>query len=320
MDNSKTTIPVFFTIDDGYAPYLGVAIKSMIENASPDYNYKINVIQEGLSDDYRNKIEKMETENAKIEFFEMKRELDIGEDFDGHKLRADYFTLTIYYRLFIPEMFPEYDKVIYIDSDVAVPGDISKLYNEDLGDNLVGACPDSSIQHIPELVTYTTDAVGMNPGEYVNSGILLMNTKKMRDVKMDEHFMGLLQKYQFDTVAPDQDYLNAMCNGKIKYLSDVYDIMPVEGAEDRDDAIIIHYNLFSKPWLFDDIQYEDIFWNYAKMTDFYNDLKEIKENYSDEQKEHDMQSMGNLVSRAVMITGQDLTFKNIQDQEGTVRL
>ena len=223
----KTLIPIFFTIDDGYAPYLGVAIKSLIDNASKDYRYRIHIIQEGLTDKYKGYLADMATDDCEIEFCEMRRELDIGSDFDGHKLRADYFTLTIYYRLFIPEMFPEYDKVIYIDSDVVVPGDISELYNEDLGDNLVGACTDTSILHIPPLVEYTKEAVGMKPGEYCNSGILLMNAKNMRKVRMDEHFLALLNKYQFDTVAPDQDYLNAMCNGKIKHLSDRYDVMPV---------------------------------------------------------------------------------------------
>ena len=316
----KTLIPIFFTIDDGYAPYLGVAIKSLIENASKDYRYRIHIIQEGLTDKYKGYLADMATEDCEIEFCEMRRELDIGSDFDGHKLRADYFTLTIYYRLFIPEMFPEYDKVIYIDSDVVVPGDISELYNEELGDNLVGACTDTSILHIPPLVEYTRDAVGMKTGEYCNSGILLMNAKKMREVRMDEHFLALLNKYQFDTVAPDQDYLNAMCNGQIKHLSDRYDVMPVEDAEDKEDIVIIHYNLFSKPWLFDNIQYGDIFWEYAKKTEFYEDLKEIKNTYTEEQKAHDMASMENLVTRATMITGQDKTFKKVQDEEGVVRL
>ncbi len=316
----KTLIPIFFTIDDGYAPYLGVAIKSLIDNASKDYKYRIHVIQEGISDKYRSYIEEMATDDVEIVINEMERELNIGSDFDGHKLRADYFTLTIYYRLFIPEMFPEYDKVIYIDSDCVVPEDISELYNEDLGDNLVGACVDTSILHIQPLVDYTEKAVGMDPGKYVNSGILLMNSKKMREVKMDEHFLGLLQKYQFDTVAPDQDYLNAMCNGKIKYLSDKYDVMPVEGAEDREDATIIHYNLFSKPWLFDGIQYADTFWKYAEQTKFIDDIKSGKENYTEEQKAHDMASMENLVNRAIMITGKDLTFRKVQEEEGTIRL
>ena len=91
----KELIPIFFTIDDGYAPYLGVAIKSLIDNASKDYKYRIHVIQEGLTDKYRSYIEEMATEDCEIEFHEMERELNIGSDFDGHKLRADYFTVFL---------------------------------------------------------------------------------------------------------------------------------------------------------------------------------------------------------------------------------
>lgn len=47
-------------------------------------------------------------------------------------LRCDFFTLTIYFRLFLAQMFPQYDKGIYLDSDIVVPGDISQLYQTPL--------------------------------------------------------------------------------------------------------------------------------------------------------------------------------------------
>ena len=62
----------------------------------------------------------------------MDKRLECITDKMGTRLRADFFTLTIFFRLFIPEMFKEYDKCIYLDSDIVVPGDISKLYNVDL--------------------------------------------------------------------------------------------------------------------------------------------------------------------------------------------
>ena len=57
-----------------------------------------------------------------------------------NRLRADYFTPTIFFRLFIPSMFPEYSKGIYLDSDIVVLGDISKLYRVDIENYLLGAC------------------------------------------------------------------------------------------------------------------------------------------------------------------------------------
>ena len=125
----KEEIPIFFTVDNSYVPYLSCAIKSIIENSSNNYNYKIFVLYEGLTEENIKKISKLQNENTKIEFKEMKKGLEAITDRVENRLRCDYFTLTIYFRIFIPEMFPEYDKGIYIDSDIIVLGDISNLYN-----------------------------------------------------------------------------------------------------------------------------------------------------------------------------------------------
>ncbi len=59
-----------------------------------------------------------------------------------------------------------------------------------------------------------------------------MNLKKMRETEFSKKFLTLLSTYHFDSVAPDQDYLNAMCNGKILYLNEEWDAMPAEGKEE----------------------------------------------------------------------------------------
>jgi len=58
------------------------------------------------------------------------------------------------------------------------------------------------------------NAIGVDRDKYVNSGIMVMNLKKLREVKLEEHFMHLLNTYHFNCIAPDQDYLNAMCKGQ----------------------------------------------------------------------------------------------------------
>ena len=197
----------------------------------------------------------LETKNLRIRFVSMDKGLESITDRKENKLRCDYFTLTIYYRLFIPEMFPEYDKGIYIDSDVVIEGDISKLYNMDLGDNTIGACMDNSIKDIEPLVKYVQGAVGVKMEEYINSGMLLMNIEEMRKRKFSAKFLELLNKYHFDSVAPDQDYINAICNGKIKYLNEEWDAMPNDQRKELENPKIIHYNLLFKPWCYDNIQY-----------------------------------------------------------------
>lgn len=251
--NRKKEIPIFFTIDESYVPYVSVAIKSITENALKNYNYKIIVLHQEVSEESIKKISSLEKEGFEIKFIYMKDGMESITDRVENRLRCDYFTLTIYFRLFIPEMFPEYDKGIYIDSDVVVPGDISKLYNINLGEKNVGACQDKSVVEVPELASYMEQAVGVDKYQYVNSGVLLMNLKKMREAQFSKKFLDLLNKYHFDSIAPDQDYLNAMCNGKILYLDESWDAMPTEGKEELENPNLIHYNLFQKPWCYDNI-------------------------------------------------------------------
>lgn len=310
----KKVIPVFFTADDGYAPFLSVAIHSLAENASKEYDYKIIVLHEQMSLENQNKIMSMGNENVSIVFKEMKQGLESITDCKSNRLRCDYFTLTIYFRLFIPTMFPEYDKGIYIDSDIVVPGDISKMYEIDLGDNLIGACRDLSIQNIPELCQYMDHGVGVGCDKYINSGVLLMNMKKLREVEIEKEFLRLLNKYHFDTVAPDQDYLNAMCYGKITYLDNCWDVMPCDDTPEVENPMLIHYNLFSKPWCYDGVQYESYFWKYANETPFIKEILKYKAEYSKEQKQSDKKCLDDIVRHSGEIAEAEENFYTVYKQ------
>ena len=162
--------------------------------------------------------------------------------------------------------------------------------------------------------------MGVDRHSYINSGVLLMNLKKLREAGLDTHFLSLLNTYHFDCIAPDQDYLNAMCYGKIHYLSDVWDTMPAEDKPEIEDVKIIHYNLFSKPWCYDGIQYGDVFWEYAKDSVYLEEIKAYKDNYSPEQKESDSKCLGLLVDRGVQIANSDVTFKRVFESGEKVRL
>ncbi len=313
-------IPIFFTIDDGYAPFLAVALNSAIKNANPSNKYKAIVLHQGLNDSNMTKLKALETDFFEIELTPMKANFEALDDRMSNRLRCDYFTLTIYFRLFIPAMFPQYDKGIYIDSDVVLKGDIADLFNIDIGDNLMGACNDLSIADIPPLVAYTEKAVGVKKTEYINSGVLLMNLKKMRKCDLEGHFLNLLNTYHLDSIAPDQDYLNAMCNGKIYYLGAEWDAMPNETKPPLKNPSIIHYNLFSKPWCYDGIQYADEFWQYAEDSGYINEIKAYKAAYSDEQKKADSECLELLVRRGLEIPKNAITFKKLHQEGVRIRL
>lgn len=321
MKQEKTGIPVFFTIDDGYAPYAGVAIASLLENASKDYDYKIHIVHQGLSGENKRKLASLADGHSEILFTEMADTLKTITDREENRLRCDYFTLTIYFRIFLSDMFPEYDKGIYLDSDIVVPGDISEMYQVELGEEfIVGACTDYSIQNIPQLVRYMEQGIGVKRMEYINSGVLVMNMKEMRAQALASRFLELLNTYHVDSLAPDQDYINAMCHGKIAYLKQCWDVMPEKGSPDFTEPKLIHYNLFDKPWCYDGVQYEEYFWRYAEKSVFYPEILTHKENYSEEQKRRDEEKLAALIEKADRSPDHDVTFRKLYERGIQVRL
>ena len=313
-------IPIFFTIDDAYAPFLSVALNSAVKNSSSNRNYKAIVLYQELNEENRKKLESLATDNFEISFVPMCEGLESITNRMSNRLRCDYFTLTIYFRLFIPAMFPQYDKAIYIDSDVVLLSDIAELYDTEIGENLIGACPDFSVADVPPLCNYMENAVGVPKDKYINSGVLLMNLKRLREKEIDKHFLNLLNTFHFDSIAPDQDYLNALCSGNIYYLPECWDTMPNNNKPPLKDARLIHYNLFSKPWCYDGIQYGDYFWHYALDSGYLPEIKAYKAGYTDEQKESDSKCLGLLVERGEAITHMDITFKKMFESGVKIRL
>lgn len=318
--NTKPIIPIFFTIDESYAPWLSVALLTMKENASKTYQYDVHVVYHEMSEDTIGRLSAIADDDFSIQFTPMPETLSqIGEWKSANKLRADYFTLTIFIRLFLPDLFPQYDKAIYLDSDICVPGDISKMYEIDLGDNYLGVINDYSIAGVPDLVRYVEDAIGVDHTRYFNSGILLMNFREMREHHLTERFLDLMARYHFDTIAPDQDYLNAMCKDKVVYLDRVWDSMPCELPEFTDPQII-HYNLFDKPWCYDNVKYEKYFWDAARRSNFYDEIVEYKNSYSSEQKEKDKESQTALIMNANKILDEPVTMKTVFESGQEARL
>ena len=135
-------IPIFFSTDDNYIQFLDIAIKSLIENASKEYKYRIIVLNTGLNEDNVSKVMQNEKEGFKIDF------IDISEELEKIKSRLKnvyHFSVVTYYRIFISSLFPQYDKVLYLDCDLVVLGDVSELYHIDLGDNILGAASEQFV-------------------------------------------------------------------------------------------------------------------------------------------------------------------------------
>ena len=151
----KPVIPIFYACDDFFVKYMIVSLRSMIENASKDRSYHIYVLHTNISEEMKQKMYDLQNENFEVSFEDVTEYLK--HIADRLPIRH-YYTKTTYFRLFIAEMFPQYQKAIYIDSDTVVQGDISKLY--DIIGNTAGRANTDNCLHIiksKQLIRINTD-------------------------------------------------------------------------------------------------------------------------------------------------------------------
>ena len=285
MQDGLEIIPIFFAVDNGYIPFLAVTLQSLIDNSSDKYHYSIKVLHVNVTSENKNAILKYQRKNVDIEFVDLTYYLEKVKD----KLYTrDYFTATTYFRLFISDLYPHYNKAIYLDCDIVVLGDIAELYNTDLGNNLVAAAPDDIIQCNEEFQEYVEKVVGVSDyRRYFNAGVLVMNLDQLRKFKFQEKFLYLLSTVKFAAIQ-DQDYLNRLCKGRVKLVSVGWNRMPMSTIRiNPDDIKLIHYNYVYKPWHYDNIIYQDYFWKYAEKTEFIDFIRKIKSEYTEEQKFED---------------------------------
>ena len=294
-------VPVFLTINNAYAPYAAAAIHSLTQHANPKRYYRVIILHDGLSLINRIRLRSLVTRNVALQFRKMTHNLYlraiVAYCTRRQKGAGDFFSSAVYYyRAFIPMLFPIYKKAVYIDSDTILRGDIGELFDVELDEKAVAAMVDPKVSAIPEFRDYVDKAVGVSHEEYVNSGVQVMNLKKMRKIKYLGTMIDLIQEYNADLVAPDQDYLNVILQGDIVFLD------PKWNAEPREDlprgTKLVHFNLFNKPWHYKNVPCERIFWNAAKGTGFYGDLKRQQVAFDEEKQKADHEKVDLLIKKA----------------------
>lgn len=297
-------IPIFFSTDDNYIPYLDTAVASLIDNASMEYSYRIVVLNTGLSAENVELVKRNQRPGFTIDF------VDISKELGGIKAKFKnvyHFSIVTYYRLFIASLFPQYDKIVYLDCDLIVLGDISELYNMEMGDNILGGAPERFVQTTAEFRKYARVAVGVDPDGYINAGVLLMNLKAFRENGIEEKFVKLITEFDFDLLDPDQAYLNYLCDGRIMPLENGWNKEPL--PEDCDGKKnIVHYALYKKPWQYDDVIDGEYFWRYADASPFYQAICQRKESFSDEDRAKKDEMAREILTHAIEIVKSDETF------------
>ncbi|MBQ4617381.1 MAG: 1-acyl-sn-glycerol-3-phosphate acyltransferase [Clostridia bacterium] len=305
MDNQ--TIHVFYACDDNFVKFTIVSLHSMIENASKDRRYHAHVLHTDISPAWQEKVLALKTDNWEITFDDV---TDYLASIAERLPIRDYYSKTTYFRLFIAEMFPELTKALYIDSDTVVRGDISKLYDTEIYDAYVGACHEQAMVQVDGYGTYAEKVVGVSRYNFFNAGILLINCEQFRLKYVLDKFIQILHTYDF-VVTQDEDYLNLICKDHVFWLdqrwnTEVFGNIPYPIEE----AHILHYIMTSKPWHYADCRHGEFFWDAAKKTCVYDDIRAILDAYTDEERERDRVSCDKLLQLAIDETNREDNYLN----------
>ncbi len=288
-------IPVFLGFDERFAKYASVALISALAHVNPSRQYRFFVLHTDITKETMNSLLSLQKPNAKISFVNV--EADIASIIHRLPIR-DYYSPSTYFRFLIASKFKDFDKALYIDSDTAVVADLAKMFDIDLGSNLVGAVKEG-IMFVPECGDYVERVLGVSRNRYFNAGILSINCKAWRKEDILGQFIDLVHFYTF-SVAQDQDYLNVICKDRVKYLGRQWNIQTLKTWQISErNQCIIHYSFAAKPWHDPCCPYVSVFWKYASMSPFYFQIKKEFASVTNEQLEKE-RNVGESVIKACL--------------------
>ena len=265
----SNVIPIVFATNDRYFAYLSVAIESLKRNANKNYFYDIYVFNSGLPDQNKYKLILCNEDNFHIRF------IDVSDLIQNSTLyERSYFSIEMYYRLLIPEILRQYEKILYLDCDIVVLSDISELYKYEIGNNILAVVGDRVTS--PGQKDYVNNAIKVGEDNYFNSGVLLINSNQFLNNNIKNICFNILQKFK-KLSCPDQDALNIACKGKVMYLPETWNFQNGRASytvKDRYEKVlnIIHYTSAKKPWNTKELLLSEYFWYYARKTMFYEDI------------------------------------------------
>lgn len=289
---TKPIVPVAFAADDNYVPMLTTTMVSMLENASKDRHYDITVLTSDISGANRKIIADTVGSygDASLRF------VDAAPYIEDRKLSTNnaHISNETYYRFLVQELLPFYNKVLYLDSDLIVTGDVAELFDTDVTDSLLAVTRDIDFLgnlNMPDgrRMKYAQDVMHMkDPYDYFQAGVLLLSTAAMRATMSTDQWLA--EAGNTDYIYNDQDVLNSVCEGRVRYLDQRWNVMincdnrfenffsyaPADVYNDfmraYSDPCITHYAGFQKPWNMVRCDCAQLYWSYARLTPYYEEL------------------------------------------------
>ena len=289
-NNDTNCVHVAVSVDNKFLYPCIIFITSLLENRNPTTYYNIYLLTSPNNIfDYKDKI------NSLINKYEKKfiniSYLNMNDDFKG-SITGTHVSIATYYKIALPSLLPNLDRVIYCDADIISFKDLSQMYNLELKDDIYMRGRIDNSHLLKEL-----RRIGVITDRYMNAGILLMNLKSMRKNKVEQKIRIFIKSHYLDH--HDQTAINGVCHKN-------WDLLPLEYSsyffrnytnfvkflenygkkcqysereykQALNNQALLHYCGWIKPWHLEYKHFTLIgkyWWYYAKQSGFYDEILE----------------------------------------------
>lgn len=268
------SIKIVFTCDDLYAMPLCVALTSLKKNKELGSVYNIYIVYDNLKNYSKQQICKLEEYDFQIEFLKN----DFGDKLNSinskaileKEIAANKVAMT---KFFMSDIFKNIDKVLYLDCDILILKDLKNFYEQNIENYYAAVIPELDIGEFDYM-----KRLGINHRHYFNSGVMLLNLKKMRE----DNISSQLVDYRINGLNyyMDQDAFNVVFKDNVIYLGYEYNclckhyeqLLSEEKMLKKNgryaDIYILHFAFKFKPWIYMMPNVSDVFLEYYQISPY----------------------------------------------------
>ncbi len=318
------TVNIVLISDNNYVMPTFVTINSIVKNKKRDTVLNVHILAVDIYEDLANVFKSITVDNVNIDVISVSAE----KYKNLHRQKSNSYcvaSVSALLKFDIPNIFEKLDKILYLDSDLIIKGDLSALFNTDIEYNYVAAVQDSGCLYSKQQYIAMVES-------YFNSGVMLLNLKKMRENDITNVLIEEKMR-QTDFSLMDQNVLNVVFDGNVKLLPIKYNLLYVnlvrakakytmknlnkmfsskyKNLEDIvDDAVIVHYSSKDKPWKNKSAPMRDLWLEYYVQTkEEYDIIEKITR-----AKLHNKKVIVSVTSYPARIADVNITLQSILDQ------
>lgn len=239
MCEVKDTINIAFICDDNYALCTGVAIYSLYINRNKSREYSINILCYDVSQENIDLFLELSNEGFIVNAIDISKRSINYSNFSRSKF-VTHVSTTALYKFNIPELFPNLDKILYLDGDLLIRDGLEELYDIELKSCYASVCKDVGAEIYPSQYN---ERLNTSHSSYFNSGVMLLNLKLFREDDISKKLIDY--KKNGINHFMDQDAFNIVLNENVIYFDFSYNMILSCWLNTEYERIITYYDMDS---------------------------------------------------------------------------